>query len=211
MANYAEHVLIRWGGKLAAEETWSCGLRLQGMAGSDDVTTAQGNLEDFAELVRLFCTNSQSWHNGLCSLDWVKANAIGPDGKYSQAYTNLHEFSPAIDLGTGAAPSQLAVAVTLRTAVSRGRAHAGRFYIPTGFTTVQADGRMGQADAQNIAGAAAAFIQGINVQVTGYKVAVFSPLEPIARAVTRVEVGRVVDTQRRRRNQLAEDYVGVDL
>lgn len=202
MPNYAEHVLLRWGGKLASVETWSCGIRLGGGPGSNDLGAAESITEAAAEPVQDFW---EATHTGLSSLDWVKANAIGSNGKYVSDTTNEFTYTPPVTKGGSTfLPPQCALVVSLRTAKSRGRGHAGRFYIPTAASGVAGDGRISQIGAQSFAESAAAFIQSINRILPGYRVAVFSEFDQIRENVTHVRVGRVIDTQRRRRTSIAE-------
>jgi hypothetical protein len=216
MANYSEHVLLRWGGTLG-DDTWSCGLRLAGNTPGSDQSWAQGSLEDMAEVVRLFHTDSGARINALAKLAWVKLNAIDNRGHYASGEeTNLFEFEPSLGSGFGSrvAP-QLAVAVTLRTDKRRGYAHAGRIYLPTNMTDVDTTGHMDVSNPAAIATATKTFFEGIaNVGAAlgaRYEVHVFSGHAGEHERVTRIEVGNVIDTQQRRRRQIDEVYTGVDL
>lgn len=156
-----------------------------------------------------------TFHNGSrigsqAVLRLIKLNAIGEDGRYlNDSETIYHEVDPGV-AGTGNAnhPPQVALAISLRTARQRGRAHAGRFYIPVGQSVAPADGRLSVADATSIAGAATTLISSINAVDPQWNVGVASSVgEGRLQPVTHVRVGRVLDTIRSRRTSLDEGYV----
>lgn len=142
-------------------------------------------------------------------LTMIKLNEIGTDGRYtSEGDTVQHEFdTPVPGSGVPLHPPQIAVAVTLRTAKRRGRAHAGRFYLPMLAQTMGPDGRMSVGAQQGLATAATTFLDDLNAALPGYEVAVLSNVGTgEVETVTHVAVGRVVDTMRSRRTSLDEDY-----
>ena len=210
---WTPHVLLRWGGPLG-DDTWSCGLRL---AATPDSLDTNAIVDEAAELVKSFHADTRSMHNGLAYLSWVKLNRIGGDGRYiDKGATTLQEIEPAISppIRQNHAP-QLAIAVTLRTAITRGRAHAGRIYIPARAVAVDARGTFPTATATDLATATALFIREVNVLMGDVQgrpaVRIFSSLDGSNNAVTRVECGNVFDTQRRRRAQVLETYFGADI
>lgn len=149
-------------------------------------------------------------------LTMIKLNEIGPNGRYANpSETVLHEFeTPVAGEGNASQPPQTAVAVTLRTAVRRGLAKSGRFYLPHLSYGPSSDGRMLAGQAENIATATTTFLQAINPALGGnWAPAVTSDVrEGAIRKVTHCEVGRVLDTIRSRRSSLEEDYqVGAPL
>lgn len=151
----------------------------------------------------------------------LKVNGIGTDGKYLRPDSFEHVYTSGIPgPQTGLVPSQLSHAVSLRTAVGRGLASKGRFYLPPTWSTVQtqADGRVTTTVAASLATAAKNLIANINTAYAGaqtgdeavMRVGVTSNVRTGAQhAVTRVQVGRVVDTIRSRRTSLDEDPQGV--
>lgn len=212
---YAEHLLLRFGGSLGLD-TWSCGIRLQGALGTPDTPQAGQLLADASKVVQDFYLDEGSWFSGLSTLQWVKLNAIGTDGRYaSKEDTNLVEFTPQFTpprQGSNA-PPQLAVAITWRTAKKRGYAKSGRMYIPTAVTNVTGTGAMAQQPAEQMAAAGARFIAGLNGLglLNAYRAAIFSKHAGEVNPITRVEVGTVIDTQQRRRRQIPEVYFGGDV
>jgi len=116
-------------------------------------------------------------------------------------------------------PLQNTVVVTLHTAAA-GPTGKGRFYIPTPVVgTLGQDGRMSTGARDAITTAAVGFIQAVNTAANlmdaNSKVVVASGgsitkgIPAALRTVTGVSVGRVVDTQRRRRADQLEERVRV--
>lgn len=204
------HLYLQWGGKLPGGEEWSCGLR---MAAKNAFTSldAQGMLAGVTAAVQAYHTNANTCINPPAKLSFVKLNAVGEDGKYIEDVT----FGSILaDIAGGAAgtainyPNQNALAVSLLTAVTRGPAHRGRFYLPLPKVSVGTDGLIDAATRDLIKGTSTTFLNALNAVNANYEVAVFSRKAgaPAHRPVTAMAVGRVIDTQRRRRRKLAENY-----
>jgi hypothetical protein len=145
----------------------------------------------------------------------VKAAVIGVDGRYPAEGNAITSVLAAAAPGAGAGVTngypQCTTVVTLRTALLRGKGSVGRMYLPSTAILVNSDGRIAAGQAQNLANAAGVLISDLNglldgdISVFGQGVGGTGPGSQ--RDVTGVRVGRVVDTQRRRRNQLDEGYV----
>lgn len=144
-------------------------------------------------------------------LDTIKFNEIGTDGRYASAsdtvMTEFEEGHPGAITPT--MPPQVALAITLRTAKRRGRAHAGRFYIPWGGGSLTADGRLNTATQTNVAATVTTFLNELNTAAAGLgRLAVASNVGVGAiEYVTNCEVGAVLDTIRTRRKSLDEARV----
>lgn len=221
LQTYPPHYLLQWGGTLFSSEIWSNSLRLVQNAGSIISPTAlQTFLTEFEGELRTFQAS------GIFSLatnaTYAKINPIGPNGRYlSDTQSNSRFFTTAAR-GTGASctPPQIAVAASLVTASERGLASKGRIYLAgmsaTSFATDATDGTITAANATTIRDAVTTFLNNINnnpgldAEFGGLDVHVVSEgnafTNGIARKVTGVRVGRVWDTQRRRRNNLPEGY-----
>lgn len=222
-----EHVLLQWGGKLPGGEQWSCSLRLaeQSSAGGAQVPPnaevdawLHGALKD---AVLAYHTRADTCIHTASKLSFVKANRINVEGHYMDPGTNEHVFAD-ISGGGGSfiqLPNQCTVCVSLTTGFSRGPAHRGRFYLPMPALGVEfASGAIHPSNVATIVSSTKTFLEAI-ADVPG----IDSPVSltpsvmsrklgaPAHRAITGVEVGRVVDTQRRRRKSLTENYVGVAL
>jgi hypothetical protein len=222
-----DHIQVTWGGSLPGNETWSCSLKMaDARPGSpvigNDAYIATMDMGDYADFVK---TPIQNFHedagsniNPAAVLRYVKVAKIQHDGKMD-ADDSSEEFVYAGDgiPGGGSTglqyPNQCSLVVSLTTRVTRGPAHRGRFYMPLPSHYIGADGCISIADAQAVADSAAAFIESIS-DVPGLDipsspgVVVMSRKSSAARTynVEGVEVGRVIDTQRRRRRSLPENY-----
>lgn len=141
----------------------------------------------------------------------VKFNRIGPDGRYADPETR--EWVSAVPIpGTfsSAFPAQLATAVTLKTAVPRGRASRGRFYLPPNamMSPIDNNGLASATAAQALADSAKFLIDDLNTNGTLVSRVGVASNAGVGRFehVTSVAVGRVIDTIRSRRSALSEDY-----
>ncbi len=203
------HLYLQWGGTLPGGDEWSCGLRLQPV-GQGVANNLQSRVDAAAAAVEAFHTNGQSLISSRAILTFTKLNAIGVNGRYIADTTleHVHANVPGGGLDTRTPANQVTLVVSLLTGFSRGAAHRGRFYMPLPSTVVQADGRIATGDRDVVKTSATTFIAALNAIDAGFKVAVMSRKvgAAIGRNVTGVEVGRVLDTQRRRRNKLVEAY-----
>lgn len=218
---YPEHILLQFGGRLFDIEQWSCGLRIDifaGTLGTDagaNETWSANNIEDVADDVSAWFTRAESYTSNKARLDYVKLNSIGTNGKYTSAdATNVVEFplgTSPVGTYTPGYPQNTAV-VSLLTDLSRGPAHRGRCYPPTGQIGMTTAGHMAQGQCEYMAGSFAQLIGDLNNQpgldADDPRVVVVSKLgSPGPRKeVTSVSVGDVIDTQRRRRESMPELY-----
>lgn len=204
------HLYLQWGGKLPGAESWSCGVRLAGPAGTAEAD-AVSMLPAVTAAVSAFHSSINAQISVNCKLSEVKLNAIGTNGRYVGAGTNQQVVADLSGGGTSspAFPNQIAMAVSLTTGFSRGPAHRGRFYVPMITYPIGSDGRISTTDANAMKTQLTALIAAINAANAGWKVNVFSRKAGAAahRPVTGNQVGMVLDTQRRRRRSLLETYV----
>lgn len=108
------------------------------------------------------------------------------------------------DAGTSEAtclPFQCAPVVTLRTS-TLSRAGRGRFYAPSLAVDQVAAGRMTTAARDTLADAAEDLVQGLTS--AGGNLVIYHRGPGTTSTVTSLDVGDVIDTQRRRRNKLIE-------
>lgn len=221
------HVLLVWGGKLPGGETWSCGLRMAEQTHIPGSTTVPPQFEvrdwlngSLKDAVRIYHQAAGTQISSSALLSFAKAARINLDGSYMDQSTDEYVFP---DIPGGAAgsrpqpPQQVALAVSLTTGYTRGPAHRGRYFLPMPAIPVQADGLIAEADALAVRGTTKTFLEAI-ADVPGVDAP--NSLTPCVlsrrgsgahRVITGVEVGRVLDTQRRRRRSLKEAYVGLKL
>lgn len=208
MAFPTAHSLVTWfGDSWQGQEEWQFGLRIDsGFTTSGDPTDA--NMTGLLEAGEEFMT----WSGGLFSrrarLLGVKHAKIGQDGKYVGDARERFLDTPAAGAGPAGSPDfpQICVVFTTLTNRARGFASRGRFYSPPTAFGVDADGRMTAQMQTACIAQGKAFLEAVNAVGIG-PVTVYSQVgEGIAREVTGVRVGRVFDTQRRRRESLPEEY-----
>jgi hypothetical protein len=218
---YPTHALLAWGGTLHGVEQHVTTMRLVGNAGSelgdDEAQAFMANLEP---ALRTYITGG-GFHSGY-RVTWMKLNNIGPDGKYvSKTNTNRRDFVTVMNGGsTSGHPAQIALACTLTTTAQRGLASKGRFYQGglglSGYTPATADGLISATQAADFGNRCKTLLEAINnnpgldANFGGYDVHIVSDGGlsgvGVARKVTGIKVGRVLDTQRRRRGSLVENY-----
>jgi len=203
------HLYLQWGGKLPGNEQWSCGLRIAPTV-TGAVTMGPTDLNTCVIQLSMTHANAATGISPLAKLSFVKLNIIGTDGHYAGSATNEQVVADVAGGGSASTiyPNQVAMAVSLTTGFSRGPAHRGRFYLPLPSIPVDANGSISAGAASGVAAQIDELIATLNGLQAGQKVSVMSRKlgSPAHRAVTGVEVGRVLDTQRRRRRSLIEDY-----
>lgn len=219
---YPEHYLLQISGSLHGTEEWSNNLRLMPDVGlAVDETLYEQVFDDLEADCRAFFATSM-FHTGL-TVDTIKLNRIGPDGKYLDPIGSKTRF-PAIEIrGTGSAahPPQVALVATLKTAAARGYGSRGRIFL-AGINQAQStisnsDGRISEPMALNLQTNVQTFLNninnwpGIDGWFAGLQVAVVSKGgllgAGVGRTVTGVTMGRTLDTQRRRREDVQESYL----
>lgn len=227
MAYAYQNLKITFGGKLhQRNEIWTNGITLGHEDKDFDGFPEQIDRNSYNDIVQnikdWFQRNSSRISNGA-TLEWVKFAVVGTDGKYAAtsdgnyALNVTYDFDPIYGADASTIAPQLSVALTMETDVRRGAGRYGRIYPPlTGtpggdgydqYTTERAesfkellddindssDGLIGAADNAPRVVIASAVGQGRNA------------------SVKRVKVGRVIDTQRSRRNAMVEDYKVLEL
>lgn len=204
----SSHVYVQWGGKLPGNESWSCGFRMWKSGGSTNAN-AVTMLPGISSAIAEFHQRAESSIQSAAKLSFVKVNAIGTNGRYIEDGTNEATFAdlPGAYL-TFQGPNQVALAVSLTTGFSRGPAHRGRFYMPMPALTPDSSGLIPAAIAAEIGTSVDTLIANANSSGAGHQMVIMSRKAgaPGHRAVTGNEVGRVLDTQRRRRRSLVEDH-----
>ena len=216
------HIHCQWGGTLPGGEIWSNSLRMGGtQTGANSELPTHGELEDWChgaakDAVSAFHGDFGAKVSSQAKLTYLKMNVVGLDGRYTDLNTIEHIYSPVVPGSSNANihPNQVTLCVSLTTDFSRGYAHRGRFYLPMPCHLVDpVSGLISVPDALQVATAAGTFIEaladepGFDVGPLNMKVLVMSQRATgVTNPVTGVDVGRALDTQRRRRTELPEDY-----
>ena len=209
------HKLLTAGGTLYSNnEIWSMSMRIIPDVSAEDVTQAQ--VDSLATATQTMFTSVTLAILPLHSLTYIKLAPIGTDGLYPPgeiAYEHVFTgvFGGAPDT-TVTWPGQDSICVSLRTAAPRGRGHAGRFYLPPTKDLLGTDGRLSSGRPAAINGVMRTWLLAINAATDVGTVGVLGKVgSGSSRVVTAVRTGRVVDTIRRRRSALSEDYVDLAL
>lgn len=199
----APHTYVTWfGDAFSGAEEWQVGLRIA--AGFEPPTQQQLEALDaaFATLV----TANVQFPGGRRYLGLKVApqdvNGRYPDGVDAVEYLRA---APVNGAASGGYP-QIALCLSFRTERTRGYASNGRMYVPSAFPIVASDGRISAANASNAALAGAQFVGAVNAAGIGPAAVMSTVGAGRVELITGVRVGRVMDTQRRRRNQLTEEY-----
>ncbi len=222
---YPPHMLLSFGGVLGSDanapEQWSCNVRLATfLAGSSGFPANFDETQQMAYLLR-HITDVQNLISGSppglssqVGLQWIKCNAIAPNGDYfNEGVTSEVQFATVRGPAGGLQnqPFQVSLVCSFRSDVQRGLGSHGRIYLPCPGVSYTTDGKISQ-DMQGTANALDTFLtalteeDGTNDVVPSIVSGGNASKPGIARFITKVLVGDVADTQRRRRNDLVEVY-----
>lgn len=128
--------------------------------------------------------------------------------------TGLDGALPASPAGTAAStqlPLQCAAVVSLRTPFS-GASFRGRMYLPAmALTALDTAGTFSAGTRTAITSSLKTYINSVVTASTGWEPVVFSRTLHSATVITKIDMGSVVDTQRRRRASLVESRTTVTI
>jgi hypothetical protein len=208
------HVTLS-GQMLGGAEEWQTGFYMGQAEGDAPVPTTL-----FTDAVRDAWETYFETSNHVISQHYtfnqVKAARLGTDGKYdgSDVAVSFPAGSVVGGYGGQVMPPQIALVATLIAGSGKGLAGKGRMYLPGVSATVDATGHIGGTVPQLIATGLATFFNTINASFDapgsvinaskGHKNFLGAGARNVP--VNGVRVGNVYDTQRRRRNALAETY-----
>lgn len=205
---YAQgHVLITAAGKMPGGDIWSCGLRTVRLLPDGDML--QLLADDARAAWNTFVTGNYGVGSGT-TLETVTARSLDAAG----VTTDVRVGTPSTivsGVGGNALPPQCAVVVTLQTSVP-GRSNTGRIYLPITALAVPVTGRLAAGDAAAILAGTVTLVNSLQSAIRARSgdaqegIAVQSFTKASAVRVRRLRVGDVVDTQRRRRNSMVENY-----
>ena len=224
-----------YGDAYNGSEHWSFGWRMRGGTLTDTAAQIRATAYD-APVTAFWTLAGLGGFYNTHRLQGVKVAVIGADGHYPDGHIPGEVFKANVpgpilaDTGAYVLP-QSSVCCTLTTAVPRGLASKGRFFLPPSQAQIASDGLMNDAMRDIVRGRVRDFLTAINnatvdtgdiaILSRGRGVPAYDPdtnkityTYPNAGAVhdvTGVSVGRVIDTQRRRRRQLVESYEGAAL
>lgn len=174
------------------------------------VQPTQAEVDECVAPIRAWFTSSVNFFPLTTTVDEIKLAPIGHDGKYPPGTDSVVATIGAPITGTtssAALPPQTSWVVSLTTDLPRGRGHIGRVYLPAFRSSIPlTNGRLGSTEVDAML---ASFKTMLNALIAtsglgGCKV--ISPLGAPSQPVTGLRGGLVLDTQRRRRNDLDEGY-----
>lgn len=190
-----------------ATEAWQWGFRLAATDPSAPPTQAQ------ADGIRTAFTTAwnATFHCRFTRFTQVKLTWLDTNGHIVAGFVPLFSLPAAPVAGTenGASTTHIipqgSHVLTLRTSIVRGHASHGRVFLPPVCSTLQSDGRITSAQTDLIAANYGGMFTSINTLAGISSCVVMSRVGAGASAaINKVQMGRVVDTQRSRRRSLAE-------
>lgn len=180
-----------------------------GMPAVDDTTLEAVSEDVSAWFVKNAAATGPSFI-AAAKLTSIKLNRIDTAGHYVDQDAKEWLYPSPISGATAGVdlPAQLSIVATLGTALERGRGSKGRIYTaPSAFATVSTDGRMTTSNALGMANGVKSLITSLNATyaLVGRVGVASNAGAGRFEHVTKVSVGRVVDTMRSRRSTLVED------
>lgn len=224
------------GDSYSSTERWQFGMRLTDGGVSNEATALaiSDDVQRWWTAVAPYVSGTDTFEAvSTHRLTELKVARVDVNGIYPPLEASYSHFYLPPLAGGAAPPSgqipQGTIACTLTTALPRGLAAKGRVFLPPSWLyTPAATGLIGVAQATQIAKSMQRFIGEINANSVVGNVAIFSrgkgvgtpapggrkiiwtyPNPGAMNVVTGVSVGRVVDTQRRRRRSLSESPVAL--
>ena len=206
-------------------EEWSTGF-YYGNETADADLPSQQLVDDIATAWTAFYTGVGQNFSGAYKADYVKIASMGTDGRSDAGDTVYHTYTngPA-GSGQFLFPPQIALAATMVSTKPRGVAAKGRMYLPGVSVGLDATGHVGSGGLTAILGAFKTFLNACNASAASPNVVILAShgslnadgtikiggTAALNKAVVGIKIGNVYDTQRRRRNQLAESYQALSL
>lgn len=211
---------LTWGGTVAGSDVWTNQLHITPGDGEPldqqtvfDAIDLSGTIKD---LIRTAYTGT----GGIAryeTLDWVKLSMIDENGLLVGEPKYYDYPTPVAGTSTFNVPPQDSIVLTLTTNVARGLAYKGRIFLPAGFADVQGtDGRLTPAAVSSLVARFKTMFDGLQQYLAlvpeGAVAVVASDVRQGAtHNITGIQIGNLVDTQRRRRNRLDETYTGAQI
>jgi hypothetical protein len=218
MAYANAHVKVTiFGQAFGGAEEWSTGFRMGGEdSGGGNFGIGAGWLDALLPLWQTFFTAVATNISDDFNTVGIKAAIILPDGKTDLANVATAAYGTPIVGGkaTNAFPPQVALVAQLAASSPQGLGAKGRMYLPGVCAVLGANGTLDAGTTLGIANGLRTFLDGAETATNspGYVINASKGrpgvpfTAPVNRRVTKVRVGSVYDTQRRRRNALTEVY-----
>lgn len=200
---------------LGAEE-WSTGFWL-GEEGLDATVPSQEGADALLALWRTFFEHANTRIADDYLTTQVKVAHINTNGTTDSE--NVVYAYPATELNgaatTAAYPPQCSLVVTLQSDRPRGLASKGRMYLPGYCANIGTGGKITTTDRDQVAVTMETFFNAVRAHadipddpiLAAKGIGLFPELTAQNDYIETIKVGDVIDTQRRRRNGLAEAYI----
>lgn len=215
MAYPYSFIKLTFGGDLQdTDEVWTCGFHI----GRESANTTQSDLENIGSLqitamadsIKTFFTHPQTRVPSKYRLQWVKMAAIGTNGKYLGAPVEYYYTTPGVGSSVSGFVPQNSSVFTIVSDKFKDPGKYNRFYLPAATPLGAGNFKLTAAQTQDMATRLAVLLNDINIALTvelsGIAVRVVSQKSGIYRSIDHARVGDIIDTQRRRRNALREEY-----
>lgn len=207
----ATHSLVSFIGEgWSGAEIWAFTMRVA----NGGVAASETQMDALAAAATAYFADAAVDVSSEVSMTQIKCAPIGTDGKYPAGRDAVDRFlvPPIVSAKTVVTAPQIAMCVSLTTDKPRGLAYAGRYYLPAySADGVGAAGTISTNDALALAVASSTFVEAVGDALASGVVVMSSVGAGHSEPVTGTRVGIVLDTQRRRRNALEEDYQAAPL
>ena len=214
-------IKITFGGTIAStNEIWACGFHLINTQDTPSYlpwfNTVGASLDQIGAKVIAFLSNAQSRVPAGAQVDWIKAALIGTDGKYME--DSIEAPLTGVGGSSGGYIPQASLCVTMVSDKWKDPGRYNRLYLPVSNQFVGSDWKATTTQATAVATnfktmllEIETLLQAIPATHDTFAGVVSGTGAGSQRLVDSVQVGVLVDTQRRRRNKLAEDYQNVPM
>lgn len=214
MAYPYDFIKFTFGGQLAGNnEIWTCGFHIGNS--NTDVTAGQflafeDELVALSALVRAYIVDAAMRIPSGASVQWIKLALIGKDGKYVREPLEYILPSAGVGASTSGYVPQASTVVTLVSAKFKDPGKYNRFYLPAAAPNSTGAYRLTAAQIAAMSARSAEFLADVNDIAFAIdpqlSVEVVSQNVNMYYSAYAARVGDVLDTQRRRRNKIAENY-----
>lgn len=207
VAAYQPHFRLAFGGSLFTTEQWVCRLNVTSSTTLLTDAEADTSMAGLVAAISDFVASADTLLGTAVALEYVKFNRITPTGHYATPSTSRTTLiDPALNgAGSSNMPPQVAIAVSLLTDSTRGKAHRGRIYLPCLVSQISGAGLIGSSGLSLLTPRAHTLIAAVNAALPSPNAVSVLSSTGEAKHVTGIAVGKVYDTQRRRRRSLRED------
>lgn len=220
MAYASEQLYVTWGGTIgtaATGEVWQCGVHYAPITPSGVVgNPTQAQADALWNQLSGYHAATQAGIANAAKMTFVKVAHLDIQGEYTtDPVISDHSAEPVSGgVGVGTSIPQGTVAVTMHSGTTFGKANYGRFYLPWASFSVSDSGHIGSGQVGNLltltTNVFEACYTAVNTNSASGGTLALTNMSQVGAGTnkrpTQWRIGDVVDTQRRRRNRIAENY-----